>query len=445
MKTINKKIFSISFLLLANVFSGIAQDKTWTLNDCINYALSKNIQVQQASLSDQRNQLYTDQAKAAKLPSLNASVQQNFNWNKGLDSQTNDYGSLDGSNSTSYSLNSSVSLFNGMKIKNEIKQSELNLQSSQYYSETVKESVELSILNAFLQVLYAQESVTNAEKQIEATKEQLALAKERLELSVISQSDYLQIKSELASEKLTFANAKSQLAIARVSLMQLMELPVDNNFALVSPNMGEMLNQNRQPNAEEVYIQALAIKPQIKQAELNKQSALLDEKIAKADLFPSLSLNAGLGTSYSSLSNGFNYSNQLKNQISPSVGLSLSIPIFQKKQVKTNIGLAKINFTDAELEEINTKNQLRKEIEQATVDIFSAQLEYEASLEQYQATEESNQVANEKFDIGLLNSVDYLFERTNLITSESNLLQSKYKLIFSYKILDFYKGIPLTL
>ena len=431
--------------MLATVVQLSAQDKTWSLEGCINYALSKNISVQQANLSTNRDQLYTEQAKAAKLPSLSGSVRQNFNWDKSLDSQTGNYGSLNGSNSTSYSVSSSMTLFNGMKLNNQIKQSELNLQSSQFYSETVKESLELNILNAYLQVLYAKESVSNAEKQIEATAEQLALAEERLNLGIISQSDYLQIKSELATEKLTLANAKSQQSISRVSLMQLMELPVNNNFAVASPDMDQILNQNLQPDAGAIYEQALDIKPQIKKAELDKQSAELDEEIAKASLMPSLSLDAGVGTNYYSASSGWNYSEQLKNQLSPSVGLSLSIPIFQKKQAKTSIALAQIGISDAQLTQINTKNQLRKDIEQATVDVQSAQSEFEASQEQYQATLESNQVANEKFKIGLINSVDYLFEKTNLITAESKLLQSKYNLIFSYKILDFYRGISLTL
>ena len=445
MKTIKTKIISTCLLMLATALNLAAQNKLWTLNDCINYALSKNIQVQQANLSGDRNLIYTEQAKAAKLPSLSGSARKNFNWSKSADSETGDYGSIDGSNNTSYSLNSSIALYNGMKLNNEIKQSELNLKSSLLYSETVKESVQLNILDAFLQVLYAKESVINAEKQIEATTEQLALAEERLNLGIISQSDYLQIKSELASEKLTLANAKSQLAITRVSLMQLMELPADNSFEIASVDMNGLLNKNITPQANEVYEQALAIKPQIKKAELDKQSAQLDEKIAKASLLPSLSLDAGLGTSYSSLTSRYNYTEQLKNQISPSLGLSLSIPIFQQKQAKTNISLAKIGVMDAELEEINTKNELRKEIEQAAVDVVSAQSEYEASLEQFQAVQESNEVANEKFHLGLMNSVDYLFEKTNLITSESKLLQSKYNLIFSYKILDFYKGVPLTL
>lgn len=424
-------------------FGSQAQVKVWTLKECINYASSKNIDVQQAGLSKQQNELALEKAKGSKLPSLGASVNQNFGWKRSPNAQ-GVYGNLQSSDGTSYSLNSSVSLFNGKKITEQIKQANLDLLSSQYYTETVKESLDLNVLDAYLQILYAQESVNNAQKQIEATAKQLNLSEERLAIGDISLSDNLQIKSQLASEKLTLATAKSQLAITRLNLMQLMELPVSDDFTIENPNLEQLLVQAENPTASEVYQQALGIKPQIKQAELNTQSARSDSKIAKADLYPSITLNASVGTA-SIFNSSYIYTDQLNNEISPALGLSISIPIFQKKQVKTNIGMAKISFQSAQLSEISTRNQLRKEVEQATVDVQSAKQSYEASLEQYKATQESSQVASEKFDQGLLNSVDYLFEKTNLITAESNLLQAKYNLIFSYKILDFYKGISLTL
>jgi outer membrane protein len=225
--------------------------------------------------------------------------------------------------------------------------------------------------------------------------------------------------------------------------MQLMELPVDDNFTIKEPVLGEMLNKNLSPDASEVYKIALGIKPQVKSAELEKQIRSLDEKIAIAAYYPSLSADAGLTTGYSSFSNQSGYWNELGNQISPAAGLSLSIPIFQKKQAKTNVELAKINYSSAELDEINTKNQLRKEIEQACLDVVSAQSEYEASLEKFQSTSESYALAEEKFKQGLINSVDFLFEKTNQIVAESQLLQSKFNLIFTYKILDFYSGVPI--
>ncbi len=448
MKTIDRIRTSFilpAFLMLFSGFGSQAQNKSWTLEECINHAVEQNIQVKKASNSIDRNQLYSEEAQASRLPSLNASVRQNFDWNKTQINTTGTYGALAASNGTSYSVASSISIYNGQKINNKIKQAELNLESGRFYSETIKESVSLTIMDAFLQILYAGEQVKNAQKQIEATTEQLALASERLALSVISQSDYLQIKSELANEKLTLANAESQLSTSKVNLMQLMELPVDPNFTISSPSLDSLLNQNRAPNAQEIYNLALGIKPQIKNASLNTENATIGVNIAKADALPSLSMDAGLSTGYNSKSPGSDYPGQVENQLSPSIGFTLSIPIFQKKQIKTNISVAKIAISDASLDEINTKNQLRKDIEQACQNVISAQAEYAANVEKIQAQTESNQVSTEKFKIGLMNSVDYLFEKTNLITSESKFLQSKYNLIFSYKVLDFYKGVPLTL
>jgi len=431
--------------MLIALTNGWAQGKQWSLDDCIGYALEHNIQIQKAGLNNDRNEVLTNQAKSNRLPSVNASVRENVGWSKSLNVQTNKYDNLSGSNSTNYSVNSSVMLYNGFKLQNSIKQSGLNLESGKLYAESVRESVQLNILNAFLQVIYADEQVKNAQKQIEATTEQLSLAKERLELNAISRSDYLQIQSELASEKLTLANANSQFSMAKVNLMQLMELPVANDFSVVSPNIEALLQNTQLPVAKDIYEAALKFKPQIKSAELTTESAKLDIEIAKADLLPSVSMDAGLGTGYSSLKSGFDYPTQLNNSINPTLGLSLSIPIFQKNQVKSNIQISKIGVSDAQLDELNTRNQLRKEIEQACVDAVSAQTEYEASIEQHQSTKESYEVSSEKFKQGMLNAVDFLFEKTKLITTESQLLQSKYNLVFSNKILDFYKGVPLKL
>jgi outer membrane protein len=445
MKRIKTSYLIISLLLLVTGFSAKAQGKIWTVEECIKYALGQNVQVKKADLTNDRNQLNAIQAQANRLPSVNASVRENLNWYKGFDATTGTYGSSNGSNSTNYSLNSSVSLFNGQKLSNKIKQAELDLESGRYYSESVKESVGLNILNAYLQVLYANESVLNAEKQIEATSQQLTLAKERLDLSAISMSDYLQIKSELANEKSTLSNAQSQLSMAKVTLMQLMDLPVDANFRISSPNLDSLLVKSENPDVQAIYNLALGIKPQIKNAELNRQSAEYDVKIAKADIMPSISMDAGLSSGYSSLTTGTGYFTQMQNKVNPAIGVSVSIPIFQKKQLKTNISIAKIGISDAELDVINTKNQLRKEIEQACVDVETAKSGYAASSEQMQSSQESYDVTDEKFKVGLLNSADFLIQKTNLITSESQLLQSKFKLIFSYKVVDFYKGISLAL
>jgi outer membrane protein len=227
--------------------------------------------------------------------------------------------------------------------------------------------------------------------------------------------------------------------------MQLMELPVDPNFEIGSPNLDSLLLTPAKPDALEIYKLALGIKPQVKNAALNKESASLNVDIAKADYLPTLSMGAGLSSGYSSLTTGSGYTAQLQNKLNPSVGFSLSVPIFQKKQVKTNVSLANIAVSNAELDEISTKNNLRKEIEQACADVEKAKSEYVAGLELMQSSQESYEVTDEKYKQGLLNSVDFLVQKTNLITSESKLLQSKFSLVFSYKILDFYKGVALSL
>lgn len=417
------------------------QDSTWTLEKCIGYALNQNIQVRKSELSNERFGLYAEQAKAQRLPSVNASVSQNFNWSR---STLSTESGLTGSNGSNYSVNSGVTIFNASRITNLIKQAELDIAGGTFSLETTKESISLNILNAFLQVLYAEEQVKNSTKQIESTNGQLNLAKERLALQVISQSDYSQVKSQLASEKLTLANSESQLAIAKVNLMQLMELPVTSGFNIANPDLSESLNENRLPDVKTVYETALSIKPQVKNAAINKEIAAIDENIAKAAYFPTLSASAGISSGFANQTTD-PYFDQLNNGIKPTVGFSLSIPIYQKKQVKTSVAVAKIGYRDAEFSETDTKNQLRKSIEQACQDVTSAQIEYEASLENYSAMQESSALSDEKFTQGIINSVDYMVSKTNLIVAESKLLQSKFNLIFSYKILDFYMGIPLSL
>lgn len=416
----------------------------WTLNECIDYAHEQNIDVRSSLLSNKSNEIGYEQAKSQKLPSVNGAISQNFNWQKGTNS-TGETSGYSGNSNNNYQLSSNVSVYNGLKLNNKVKQAEIELEYGKYNSETIKENVSLQILNAFLQVLYSEEQVKNAENQVASTTEQLQLAEERLNLSIISRSDYLQVKSELASEKLTLANAKSNFDISKISLMQLMELPVSKNFDIVRPDLEKELNQMREPNAVSIYHQALGIKPQIKTAELNSQSALYNEKIAKADYYPSVFLNAGLGTGYSSAFSTQNYFSQLNNSINPSVGFSVSIPIFQKNQVKYNVQQAQIGIENANLSQINIKNQLRKNIEQACADVSSAQIQYEAGKEKFEATNESYLLAEEKFKNGLINSVDFLVIKNTSILAESDLLQSKFNLLFSYKILDFYAGIPITL
>jgi outer membrane protein len=439
---IMRKLFLILSLglFIFNMNTQAQQDTIWTLEKCITYSFEQNIQVRQGDLANEKNDLYGQQAKAQRNPSLNASVSQNFAWSRNTQTGTG----FTGSNGTNYSASTGVTIFNASKITNLIKQADLEIKSGMYTQETLKESISLNILNAYVQVLYSEELVNNSRKQIESTSSQLNLAEERLALEIISQADLAQVKSQLASEKFTLASSESQLAIAKVNLMQLMEYPVTEDFEIAHPDITKSINENREPVVKTVYETALGIKPQVKDAAISKEIAAIDQKIAKAAYFPTLSASAGIGSGFSSNTSD-PYFSQVNNSLMPTLGFSLAIPIYQKKQAKTSMAIAKIGYRNAELSETNIKNQLRKNIEQSCQDVISAQIEYEAGLEEFNAAKESANLSDEKFTQGIINSVDYLVSKTKLILSESQLLQSKYNLIFSYKILDFYMGIPLSL
>jgi len=433
-----------SLLIITSVTCLEAQKKVWSIDDCIQYALEKNIQVKQAQVSNDINGIELNYAKSAWYPSLSGSARQNFSWSNQVNNATGAT-VFKGSDGTNISLNSGMTVFNGNRIHNNVKQSEINYEASKYNTEVIKETVSLNVLNAYLQVLYAEEQVKNNNSQISSLEQQLNLAGERFKLGAIANSDYLQVKSQLATEKQTLAAAQSQLAINRITLLQLMELTEPGEFAIEHPNLDSLINQKRIPDPKEVYQIALGVKPEVKNAEFNKQSTRIGIEIAKSGFFPNVSASAGVSTLYSSGSiSGSSFGYQFKNNISPTIGLSASIPIYLNKQVRTNVAIAKKNTDNAELNEYNVKNQLRKVIEQSCQDVTSSQIEYESSVEAYNAVKESFDVASEKYFQGLMNSVDFLIQKTTYIAIESALLQSKYRLIFSYKVLDFNTGLPLS-
>jgi outer membrane protein len=441
-----------SALIISSIFSitaginAVAQSKIWSVDECIQYALQKNIQVQQAQVSNDIYGLDMNYAKSAWHPSLSGSARQNFSWSNQTNNTTGStvFKSTDGTN---ISLNSGMTVYNGNRIRNNVKQSEINYEAAKYNTEVIKETVSLNVLNAYLQVLFAEEQVKNISDQIASLNEQLNLAGERLKLGVIANSDFLQVKSQLATERQSLATARSQLAINRITLMQLMEYtePEAGDFSIEHPNLDSLVNQKRIPDPKEVYQTALGVKPEVKNAELSKQSSQIGIELAKSGLYPNLSMNAGLSTLYSSNTiSGSSFGYQMKNNISPAIGLTASIPIYLNKQARTNVSVARKSSENAELNEFNVKNQLRKAIEQACQDVTSSQIEYEASVEAYNAVKESYDVASEKYNQGIMNSVDFLIQKTTYITTQSSLLQSKYRLIFSYKVLDFYTGLPLS-
>lgn len=434
-----KRSIAVAAALIIGCTAVTAQAKQWSLTDCIGYALEQNIQVRKAGVSVSLGELNLKQSKDNMLPSLSASLSENLGWRQ--ETNAPDETSWAGSSRTNASLSSGLTLFNGFQLKNQVRQAGLDLKSLQYSADQTMESISLNIMSAYLQVLYSEEQVTNAGNQAEVTREELALAAERLSLGAIANSDYLQVKAQLASEESSLASAANSLKMAKLNLMQLMEYPVDEAFEIIRPDIDAIISTAPATDAASLYEEALRVKPQVKIASLNRENASIDLEIARGGFLPSLSLNAGMSTGFTGAAE---MGAQLKSGFSPSVGLSASIPIFRNNQTRASVTRAKYGITTAELDELNTRNQLRKEVEQAVLDAGSALINYQAALKRYDSSVENYNVSEEKFKLGAMNSVDFLIQKTNLTAAESNLLQAKYELVYSHKIIDFYRGVELT-
>ncbi|MRR23411.1 TolC family protein, partial [bacterium] len=415
------------------------QEKQWSLTDCINYALEQNIQVRKSAVSVSLGEISLKQAKDNMLPSLSGSVGENVGWR--LDAGGTDESLWVGSSRTTASLSSGLTLFSGFQLRNRVRLAGLDYKSLEYSADQTRESVSLNIMSAYLQVLYSQEQVTNARNQADATREELALAAERLKLGAIANTDYLQVKTQLASEESSLASAVNNLKMAKLNLMQLMEYPVDGSFGIQSPDINAIISTAPSADAVSVFQEALEVKPQVKIAAINRESATVDLEIARGGFFPSLSLSAGMSTGFTEAAE---MGSQLKNGFSPSLGLSASIPIFRNNQNKASVSRAKYSITNAELDELNTRNQLRKEVEQAVLDSESALLSYQAALNRYESSVESYNVSEEKFKLAAMNSVDFLIQKTILPTLRATCFRRNTKLVYSHKIIDFYRGVELT-
>lgn len=439
----NKSILSIILLVSFPVFL-VAQEQLFSLEDCINYALKNSTEINRAQNNVALENAYLEQSESARYPNMQLGVNQQLisgNEYNTINSEWDRYGNA----ALNFSLSSQVTLYNGAKLKNTIRQNQINLEAAKSAIQTEQEIIGLNILSAYMEVLMVKENVQNSKLQLEATQKQLEYAEIRMEAGTIALSDLLNMKSQLATNKTALVTAESDLRIAFVSLMQQMNMPVNSNFVIEQPDIENVLVKPIETDPMIVYRAALGIQPNIKAALLNVESLETGIDIARADALPSLTLNAALSTAYNSRYNSIGVGEQLGHNVNPYVGLSLSVPIFQQKQTKTQVKLAQIRLNNAELSLTDLKNSLRKYIEQACTDARTAQSNYQALKEQLDAENETYQVALEMYTQGMINSVDFLLSKNNLIVTENQFTQAKYILILQNKIVEYYQGNTISL
>lgn len=311
--------------------------------------------------------------------------------------------------------------------------------------EKKKKDVTLNVTLAYLQVLFAYEQVENAKSQVESTQSQVDKTQILVNAGTLLIGNLYTVQSQLATDKYNQVNADNQLSIAKVNLMQLMELPVDPAFDIVRPDLSNMvIGPTKVTKTDSIFSKALKVQPDVASSELKVASAETNLKISKAALYPRLSLSTGINSAYSDARTDA-FKAQLKQNLSESVRLNLSIPIFSQKQVSTSIQKSQINVFSSQLSAQDTKNQLRKNIEQAFNDMISAQNNYEAVQNQLISTETSYNDSKRKYELGMITATDFLIAKNNYSNALANLIRAKYNYLFTTKILDFYQGNPIKL
>lgn len=447
---INPYLISTIFMIFAlSVSSAIAQ-KVWTLEDCINYAFENNIQIKQSKLQVQSVQADLKQSKLEYAPTLNGSSSLNYNWGRSIDPITNTYVNTNNM-SSSFGVNSGLTIFGGLQKFHTVKQNELAYNSSRYDSEKMENDIALQLTGAYLNILFNHEMLMVAQTQADITRQQIARTKNLVEAGTLPQGDLLEIEAQGLIEEVNVIRADNNLSLSYLDLLQILDLPANQEFEIERPDIAITQELSVIPS-EQVYANAVNFMPEIKRAELDVLSSNRSVLIAKGAIYPSLSLRAGLNTNYiDSKQIDFTDPNspvmafwdQISDNLSEYLSLSLNVPIFNAYQTSTRIKKAVIQNQNSKFNLELTKNSLRKDIEQKYFDAIAAYKTYYANLASAKSLKEAFKYTEEKFSLGMLNSVDYNLAKSKLTQAESELLRAKYDYIFKTKILDFYMGIPL--
>lgn len=430
------------FLLLTSVAKA---QEPWTLEQCIKYAFDNNIQVKQQMLNIKVSEGTLLQSKLGILPNLNADVMHSNKFGK---LKFPDDSSHLISRSNDFSISSSVELFKGLKNYHEIKKNQFDLLATIKDVEKEKNDIALSIASAYLQILYNEELVESTNRQVELSKMQVERTAVLVKAGSLPEGNLLEIEAQLASDELQLVNAQNERDLAYLSLTQFLDIKSPEGFKIQKPNLEGITNNLVDFTPNGIFESAQQSMPQIAASTLRVSSAERSLKSAKGGLFPSLSLSASYGTNYYHLNGRYPnlpFDSQFKNFAAASVSLKLSIPIFNGWLVRNNIVTERIALDKSKLSLENAKNVLYKEIQQAYSDAIAAQKKFKATQKSLIALTEAFRYTEQKFSVGLVNSVDYTTAKTKLAVAETELLQAKYTFIFKSKILEFYKGIPLSL
>ncbi len=440
------KIKVILVLMIGFTLSVTAQDSTaWDLSRCVKHAHANNLTVKRQQLNVQYNAVQLEQKRYSMLPNLNVNSNYRIGFGRTLDQSDYTYHNAT-TQSVDAGINSSVSLFEGFSKQNDIKKSKTDLAAAQVDVDKTKNDIGLQLANQYLLILYSQEILAVAKEQLSQSEQMVIQTEKQVKAGSKAPGALLDMKSQMAKESVAVIQAENNLNLATLNLVQMLDLDSVKGFSIVVPVLPEVLPGLLSP-PDEVYNSAVQNMPEIKGSQLRVESKNYQLASAKGGIYPSLTLNGGFGSqlAYYEGKQSISFMDEYNNNRNSYLGLSLNIPIFNGHRTTTSIKSAKFDIEDAQYALAQQKLTLRKEIQQASNEALGAYKKYLASQDALEAYKENFKYTQKRFDVEMVNAVDYNLAKTNLLKAESDLLQSKYEYIFKTKILDFYKGIEITL
>ena len=442
-----KRIFILIIACLIASGGSLTAQKEWSLEDCIRYAIDHNIQIKQQTIQTKVQKNTLDQSKLGLLPTVSGQASHDYSFGRALDQTTYDFYNRTLQSNYFY-LGGRTDLFTGLQNLNTIYKNKYELLAGEQDLQRIRDNVSLSVALAYLQILLNKELVTATESQLNTTLEQIAKTRKMVDAGSVAMGNLLQIEAQAAQEEVTLVNMQNQLETSYLNLTQLLELETPAGFEIIVPDIRVGETADIAGNIDEIYNVAVQSRPEILGSELRLTASEYALKVAKGARSPSISMSHNFGTRYShigDLPGQQSFEDQLKNNKNFGLGFSMNIPILNGWQVNKNILNSKLAVENSQYTLEGTRKELYKDIQQAYSDAVAALKKYYASAKAVESTEESFRYTEQKFNVGMITPVDYNAAKTQLLNSQSEMSQSKYEYIFKTKVLDFYKGLPLSL
>ncbi|MGY0040261.1 TolC family protein [Pedobacter sp. NJ-S-72] len=459
----SKLTFAVTFSLVTIGLSvNLHAQETLTIQDAIDRMLENNLNIKQSALNVATSAVTLEQSRAALYPTLSAAMDNDFNFGRSLNPTTNELVSQKFYRGTG-SLATSVDLFGGFAKLNQIRQNKILLAAGNSSLDKVKNDLILQVVTAYFQVVFNTDLLKASKEQLLVAEETRKREQALLEAGNKTLADISQAKAQAATAELNVTTAQNQLTISYLTLSQLMEMQPDSqNYTVVKPTIKDIAEAQKSYDANDVYNTSLSFFPDIKLAQLNREAAEKGIAVAKGAAYPKISLNGQLASQYAYAlgkrplvpsPDGLSLvpptaEAALKDQISTNfsqyVGVSLRIPIFNGLSIKGNVRKAKISYEGSKISEQLAKNNLNKVIAQAVADLRAADGKYKSNEKTFNAQKDAFNVIEQRYAVGLVNSLDYNTSRTNRNKAEVDFIQSKYDLLFKSKVIDYYLGKQIT-